>query len=212
MKTKNILVSIVFILSLCPALSLKAQQNSEGLFSKGDNIIGLGVGLGGSYDYGITTGYSQTPSIQLTYENATIDNGGNVGVGFGGYLSYFTSRNNWTDGNYSYSDQYTFEFVMARAALHYKVRYSFKIDPYLGITAGYAIAQHDLVTQDPNVKYNYDPGYTAYVAEPANSGTLQYGAYIGARYYFGDRFGIWAELVVMNNAYNYIGLGINFKF
>ena len=182
-------------------------------FFEGDNIINLGVGLGGTYDYGgnMSSGFSQTPSYLVTYENATIDPGGVLAVGFGGYLSYLSSKNSWTDG-YSYTDKYSFEFIMARAALHYKIRFSAKIDPYLGVMAGYPIAQHQLETADPNYMYKWDiAAYTAYSAEPANSGMFQFGGYLGARYYFTDRFGIWAELVIMNNAYNFIALGINFK-
>jgi len=209
MKVNYSLCSLLCI-SLFAFSTIASAQMSNEMFSKGDNILGVGVGLGGTYSYGSSTGYTQSPSYLLTYENATIDPGGSVAVGFGGYVSYLTSSLNWNDG-YSYSDKYTFEFLMARAALHYKVKFSAKIDPYIGATAGYAFAQHKLETSDPNYMHRGDPGYSAYSAEPANSGTVQFGGFLGARYYFTDKFGIWAELVVMNNAYNYIGLGVNIK-
>jgi len=97
---------------------------------------------------------------------------------------------------------------MGRISFHYKVRYSAKVDPYGGLTFGYAFAQHSLTTSDPNYMHQGDPGYSAYTAEPANSGTIQFGAYIGTRYYFTNNLGLNAELVVMNNAYNYIGLAL----
>lgn len=209
MKMKKVLVTTLVITAFFINGKVSAQMSNSDVFAKGDNILSLGVGLGGTYDY-VSSGYSQSPSYAITYENATIDPGGNIAFGFGGYLSYFSSNNSWTDG-YTYNDKYSFEFLMARAALHYKIKYSAKIDPYGGLTFGYAFAQHSLSTTDPNYMHKGDPGYSAYVAEPANSGTLQYGAYLGLRYYFTDNIGIWAELVVMNNAYNYIGLGVNFK-
>lgn len=210
---KTILYTAIAAITLTFSSELNGQAVND-MFSKGDNVLSLGVGLAGTYNYGSAGGgsgsaFKQSPSYLITYEHASIDPGGSIAVGFGGYISYLSSNLSWTDGPYSYSDNYSFEFIMARAALHYKVRYSAKVDPYAGLTIGYVLDQHNLVTGDPYVSHVGDPGYSAYSATPPSP--LEYGAYLGARYYFTDKFGIWAELVIMNNAYNYIGFGINFK-
>jgi hypothetical protein len=102
MKINTAFLGGLIVLSTFHSNKANAQSNGNGLFSKGDNVISAGVGLGGTYSY-VSSGYTQSP-------------------------------------------------------------------------------------------------------------TIQFGAYIGARYYFTNNFGLNAELVVMNNAYNYIGLGITFKF
>ncbi len=187
-------------------------QDQTGMFLGGDNIVGLGVGLGGYYDYGVGKAYTQTPNLIFTYEKAA--KGGVTALGWGGYVTYLSSSNVFTDKvtEFSYSDKYVFEFVMLRASIHYIVKKKIKVDPYGGFTLGYAFAQHSFSTADPNYKKLYDPGYSAYSAEPANSGTVQFGLYAGFRYYFSNSVGISAELMVMNNAYNYIGLGLSARF
>jgi hypothetical protein len=210
---KRMLCAAIVVTSFLISGRVEAQAVND-MFSKGDNILGLGVGLAGTYNYGgggegTGSSFKQSPSYILTYEHASIDPGGSIAIGFGGYISYLSSSLSWTDGPYSYSDNYSFEFLMARASFHYKVRYSAKVDPYAGLTIGYVLDQHNLVTGDPGVSHVGDPGYSAYSASPPSP--LGYGAYLGARYYFTDKFGIWAELVIMNNAYNYIGFGINLK-
>ncbi|MGP8213968.1 MAG: hypothetical protein ACLQQ4_00250 [Bacteroidia bacterium] len=209
MQMKCLLLTVFFVTSLLFSENTRGQSaSSGGVFSTGDNVAGLGVGFGSFSNYGSGNGYTQTPSFVLTFEHATFDAGSTWTVGFGGYLSYIASSNTWTDG-YTYSDNYKFEFLMARASLHYKLHATSKLDPYGGITLGYVFYQHDLITSDPNVSNVHDPGYSAYIGQAISQ--LELGAYLGARYYFTDRFGINGELVVMNNAYNYLGLGINYK-
>jgi len=215
-KLNRIFCSLVIITWLFIGERTKAQAGSGGIFSKGDNIIGVGVGLGNFSNYGSGNGFTQTPSLMLTFEHAAIESGGRISIGFGGYLSYISSSNSWKDTSkldkkyYSYTDSYQFEFLMARVSFHYKVSSNSKIDPYGGLTFGYVLDQHNLATGDPNVSRTGDPGNSAYLAQ-FNS-PIEYGAYLGARYYFSASFGIWGELVIMNNAYNYIGLGLNIKF
>ena len=211
MNVKKVVYVILIILTFFVQYTASAQDPNA-VFQKGDNIVGLGVGLGGYYDYGVGKAYTQSPNLIFTYERAS--NGATAALGWGLYATYLTSTNVFTDKvtMYSYSDKYVFEFAMLRVSLHFIVKRKLKLDPYGGFTVGYAFAQHSFSTADPNYMKLYDPGYSAYSAEPANSGTVQFGLYAGARYYVGNTFGLNAELMVMNNGYNYIGLGLTIKF
>jgi len=209
MSAKRIFFTVLVFIILIP-FSGFSQAKPHDIFGKGDNSIGLGVGLDGHYSYnGTGSNYNQSVSFTLSYENCTIDPvGKNGAIGFGAYLTYFTSNLSWTD-TYHYSDKYVFEFLTARAAYHYHVRFSAKIDPYAGLSLGYVITQHNFETNDPATGQSS----VAYQATHFNTPSpLAYGGFLGVRYFVADQFGLFGELVIYNNGYNYIGLGLTWKF
>jgi hypothetical protein len=209
MSANKIFYTVLAFVFFIPAVVF-SQANNHEIFGKGDNDITLGIGLDGHYSYNTSSGYNQTLSYTLGYEYCAIDPVGKCGaIGFGAYLTYFTSNLSWTDG-YNYSDKYNFEFLTARASYHYHIRYSAKVDPYAGISIGYVLAQHNFSTNDPNINSQGSPGYAA--DHYGGVSPLAYGGFLGIRYFFAQQFGIFGELVIFNQGYNYVGLGLTWKF
>ncbi|HTB07447.1 MAG TPA: hypothetical protein VK806_10890 [Bacteroidia bacterium] len=202
---KRVLLAITLLFA---SVSVTNAQISAVAFSRGTNVIEAGVGIGGYYNY-FTADYSQSPPIMLTYENSIVDPFGSGMLGLGGQVSYQSSNTSWND-IYNYSDKYTFELVAVRSAYHIKSRIVPKLDMYAGITVGYLFYQHIFNTNDPNPDRPSSPGYSAYSGLGAET-HFQYGGYAGARYYFGNTFGVHLEIVIMNNGYNYIGVGLSIR-
>lgn len=161
-------------------------------FEKGNQGINLGIGLGNGY-YG--SGYGFGYGINGSYEYAIVEVpmgskltgvvgvGGLAGVSF---LSY-----NWLGGG---SWHYTNWIIAARGTYHFI--FNDKFDPYAGIFIGY---------QGSIVKWKGDyaaPDYNY------NTGNVRGGVFVGARYFFTDNFGVYAELGYMLNVIN---LGVTFK-
>lgn len=150
---------------------------AQNVFSKGDKVVHLGVGLG-SYLGG--TGYtSSIPPVLVSYEQGIVDNliDGNASIGLGGYLGYTANKWNATnDSGYKYS----YLILGARGAFHYQ--FIDKLDTYAGLMLGYNIV---------NGKWFGSGTETNPVA---TSSSVAYSVFLGARYYFTDKVAVFAEV------------------
>jgi hypothetical protein len=164
-------------------------------FEKGNQGINLGIGLGNGY-YG--AGYSFAFGVNGSYEYAIVEVPmgskltGVVGVGGLAGVSFSTfAYNYWSDGSYHYTNY----IIAARGTFHFI--FNDKFDPYAGITLGY---------QGSSWKWkgsgSEPPEYSS------NSGYFRGGFFVGARYFFTDNFGVYAELGYM---LNFLNMGITFK-
>ena len=128
-------------------------------YSKGDNLVNAGIGIGGGFG---------TP-IGLSYEHGFTDK-----ISGGAYAAYASKTTPTGFGDF----KYTYILTAARASYHFDLGVD-KLDPYLGVILGYNIASAK---------------WTGAGAMPANSaGGVIYGGHAGARYFFSEKIGIFAE-------------------
>ncbi|HTB07448.1 MAG TPA: hypothetical protein VK806_10895 [Bacteroidia bacterium] len=175
-------------------------------FDKGSNVLGLGIGMGGYYDYW-GDGYSQTPNLVLTYENGTFGNVGPGTISLGGLFAYKGETYNWmgNDG-YNYSEKWNYWILGFRSAYHLKISAAPLFDPYAGLMLGYYFLGYSFSTNNPNYMHPGDPGYVYYSKTYPNYYALS--IYLGARYFISNNVGIWGEL---GYGYSTLAIGINFR-
>ncbi|MBD8387395.1 hypothetical protein [Dysgonomonas sp. BGC7] len=171
---KKIVLTFVCILT---SFMVASAQNT---FSKDDKVINVGIGFGSTLHTG--SGYStKIPPITGSFEVCIIDElfDSKSSLGVGGYVGYASSEYKYSIGyisefKYKYSD-----FIIgARGALHYQL--VDKLDTYAGLALGY-----DIVSGSTSGAYD---GYSA------SASGIDFGAFLGARYYFTDKLAGMAEL------------------
>ena len=173
--------------------SLAAIHAQESTFSLGDKIIGVGIGLGSQYGTGVFAS-TTVPPVSISFEKAIKDEIFEKGViGIGGYVGYTSYKWNYINGAYNYGWKYTNIIIGARGSFHYPV--VDKLDTYGGVFIGYNIVSS---TSFGSVgTYSYSP----------DKGRLAFSGFVGARYYFSDKFFGLSELGY-GIAYLTLGLGI----
>ncbi len=139
-------------------------------FEKGQVDANIGIGLGASF----ATGTVDLPPVSLALDFGITDN-----LSLGAYLGYSASKEDFSGFGVNYSWKYTYLIVGARGAYHFDL--VDQLDTYAGVMLGYNVA---------SVKYE---GSGAAPASPS-AGGVAYAGFAGARYHFGDTFGVYAEL------------------
>lgn len=128
-------------------------------YSKGDNLVNAGIGLGGGFG---------TP-IGLSFEHGFTDK-----ISGGAYAAYASKTTPTGFGDF----KYTYILTAARASYHFDLGVE-KLDTYLGVILGYNIASAK---------------WTGGGAMPvASAGGVIYGGHAGARYFFSEKIGVFAE-------------------
>ncbi|MDP4222387.1 MAG: hypothetical protein Q8868_03650 [Bacteroidota bacterium] len=182
---KKFLLSMVLV---CFALSHLAAQEST--FGKGTKVLNVGIGFGSTW-YSGTYYHAQIPPISASLEFGVVDNvleKGSIGVGpYVGFSSY-----KWEYSDWGY--KYTNIVIGARGNFHYPL--ANKLDTYVGILLGYNIVS----ANEFGTPLGYD--YSA------TSSGIRLAGYIGARYYFKEKFGVMAEL---GYGITYFNIGIALK-
>jgi hypothetical protein len=177
------------LITLAIALVLFIGQlaSQDDIFKKGDKVLNLGLGLGNTYygSYYTSRMPGLTASLEVGVADKLIDGKGSVGVG--GYVGYSSAK---------YSDYYkTSNFLFgARGIFHYPLLA--KLDTYTGLMLGYNV-----------YSYKYYDSSTAPYSGSASG--LASSWFLGARYYFSEKFSGMAELGY-GTAVLTIGVGIKF--
>lgn len=179
---KNLLTLAVLLMF---AVGASAQD-----FAKGDKVLNLGVGFGGS----LTSGSTVIPPISASLEFCIVDNlfDAKSSIGIGGYAGYTTSK--WKYSS-DWGWNYTNIVLGARGAFHYQ--FVDKLDTYAGVMLGYDIVN--------TKEYGTHAGS---IGSGSASGFIWSG-FIGARYYFLPTIGVFAEL---GYGIAYGNVGVAFKF
>jgi len=154
-------------------------------FVKGDNVINLGIGFGGTWYSGYGFGWSavtRTPTFSVSYEHCIIDNlwDEKSSIGVGGLLGYSSIK--WKDSNWKINNT----FIGVRGALHYS--FVNKLDTYAGLMMGYKIVSD-------NSDWNY-------------GNTFSSDLFAGARYYLSNNFAVFSEV----GYWTFFNIGISIKF
>lgn len=175
----------LLLLLFVAVFSLTQLVAQESTFKKGDKVLNLGIGFGSTF-YGSFYG-SQTPALSASLEvgvkDGILDKGS---IGVGGYLGYSSAT--WT--NYYKTSNF---IIGARGTFHYPLVN--KLDTYTGLLLGYNI-----------YNYKYETGY---LGSGSSTSGLILAWYLGARYYFTDKFAVMGEL---GYGVSYLTLGVSFKF
>src|ERR1700733_16216487 len=120
MKSKKILsiISTLVLMGASPLVFGQAATQSSDVdaFEKGSNVISIGVGLGGEYNY-YDNGYSSTPNLVISYDNGTFGNVGPGTISLGALFSYKGISNDYTDYNsgYNYNQNWSYYVLGVRS-------------------------------------------------------------------------------------------------
>ena len=170
MKLNGLLLALFFVCGVAAA-----QTPS---FEKGDKVINLGVGIGGNYYSGFTSGINRTPFLSASLDIGIVDGIGDKGsIGIGGIVGFSSVK--WNDRDYGYKQSNI--LIGPRGTFHYPL--VDKLDTYAGLTLGYHI-----------VSYKYTGSFGNSGTFGTNVSAVYFSGFIGARYYFTDSFGIMLEL------------------
>ena len=189
------------VISLCSIALLGQYSSLAQAFGPGDNIIGLGLGVGGSYNaYGSYNGVS--PLITAHFEHGLGLKAGPGTIGAGAFIGYKTAHYR-SDLYYPYYLDYRWTYVQfgARASYHWNDWHGIEqLDTYAGVLAGVSIR----IESDNS----YYPGYSNYLG-PRTHHPFRHDVFAGARWYFSDSFAAYADL-----GYGLSNLcgGLSFKF
>lgn len=158
-------------------------------YKKGNQVVNLGIGLGGF------AGAYGTGGIAITggYEYGVTEN-----ISLGGVLGYSSSSENFLDGTW----KYTYFLIAARGSYHIDLFHNPNIDTYGGILLGYNIVSSSVT---------WNAGYSNIFGNvfTASSSYLEYGIFIGGRYYFDPHWAVQAEL---GYGLGILNIGIAYKF
>jgi hypothetical protein len=180
----------LILLFVAVVFSLTQMLAQESTFAKGDKVLNLAVGFGGRW----TGSYMKTtvPPVSASFEVGVKDGVFEKGsIGVGGYLAYASHKWEYAGYGWKVSDI----IIGARGSFHYPL--ANKLDTYTGLLLGYDISTE---TETGNAT-GYDFG--------SSYGGLTYAWYVGARYYFSDKFAALGELGV---GIVYLNLGVALKF
>lgn len=164
-------------------------------FKEGTNVINIGVGFLGGYTYAGYSGISQTPALSAYYERGIVRLGPGA-LGLGGGLEYKSLSYKYLSGNYS--AKWTYTIVGLRATYHPDFAITEKIDGYAGLALGYGIVSYkDTYFENLGINSNSYPSY------------FYSSFFIGARYFFTEKFGGFAEL---GSGITNLKAGLSFRF
>lgn len=158
------------------------------IFIKGSKVLNLGVGLGSTLYRG-SYYKTQVPPVSASFEVGILENlleKGSIGVG--GYLGFSSIKYEYLEWGWKYSNI----IIGPRGNFHYPLIK--KLDTYTGLLVGYNIVTSKEFG-NPVEGWDYS----------ASSGGVVWSWFVGARYYFGNKFGVMAEL---GYGIAYLNLGV----
>lgn len=186
MKIKIFLFATLFAFGF---LAVNAQTST---FQKGDKVLNLGIGVGGSY-YSGWSGSSHTPLLNAAFDVSVLDGVLDKGsIGVGGYFGYQTAK--YDNGGYGW--KLTNMLIGPRGTFHYPL--VDKLDTYAGLLLGYHI-----------VTWKYTGNWGG-LNQNTTGNAVYFSGFVGARYYFSDNFGAYIELG--SGSLGLANLGVSLKF
>ncbi|MGB6152534.1 MAG: outer membrane beta-barrel protein [Pricia sp.] len=177
---------IISYLAIAAITLLSVQSISAQEFSKGTNVINAGLGFGGAYDLGRFNS-SLALGLNVSYERGIWEVGGPGVISLGGYIG--TTAYNLDFGVDDDTVRYTSFGV--RGAYHFNFIGVDNLDVYAG-----PMITVDVVSVDNDAFDTLDGGLSGSV-------------FAGARWYFTDNFGAFAEL---GYGVSFLSLGAAFRF
>lgn len=214
---KKILLLSLLIISMSTYSQNKKKASSPekhtalgNTFEKGQLDVNLGIGLLANRYY-YYSGSRISPPINLSIDKAVTEN-----LSFGGFLAYVRSvykntgyytyydnnSKNWIYAGYNDKLTVTYGILGARGAFHLAQYIQVEnLDLYAGAMLGWSFAKSTYYTDNSNGRANpyKTTGYGGLVA----------GFYVGGRYRFTEKIGVFGEL---GYGLSYGNFGLNLKF
>jgi hypothetical protein len=136
-------------------------------YEEGDNLLNVGFGLGATFG----TGKTSIPPVSASFEHGFTDK-----ISAGALVGFAGSKE--VVGAYTF--KYSYIIIGARGSYHFYN--TDKIDAYGGALLGYNIGNSKV------------EGPAGGLISPSKVGGVVFGAHVGARYYFNDQIGAFAEV------------------
>jgi len=208
-----LVIALITNSSICYGqASSEAQAGPSPLDIK--NVFGLGMGYGGGLGgpgigYNLLPGYSGSisPGIMLTYEHTFTKRFG-IGASFSFSAASSSVTNvpytidttmHYTSGTFNNSITGTYMSFAARGLYHFKG--TKKFDPYCGFVGGVTLTKlNSTVT-------TIDGTYTSHFFFPG----ILTGVIVGAKYFFNDTIGAWAEAGYSGAPDYLLNIGVAYK-
>ncbi|PID88663.1 MAG: hypothetical protein CSB03_00185 [Bacteroidia bacterium] len=171
---------------LLTAFAAQAQTSNQ----KGDLFLNAGVGIG---TYGATN-LSIPPitvSADYTLKDKLFDEYSSLSAG--AYLGYYGTSSSYG----AFSSRWSNFLLGGRGAVHYS--FVDKLDTYAGLMLGYDIVSYTTKGELRSVNLN----------DSSSNGNFIFSAFVGARYFFTETIGAYAEIGYGLSA---LELGVSFKF
>ena len=177
----NLFYLVLAALTLISVQSITAQD-----FIKGTNVINAGIGFGGSYNVG-SFGTNLAVGPNVSYERGIWEIGGPGVISLGGYLGTTSYNLDFGAGD----DTVRYTSFGVRGAYHFNFIEVDKLDVYAGAMLSFYVVSFD------------NDAFNSLRNRP--SGSL----FAGARYYFTEHFGVFAEA---GFGVSFLSLGGAFRF
>ncbi len=176
---KKPFIKLFFIATLIFCVGMGSVSKAQ-LFTPGEKVLNLGIGFGATwYTGGAYT--SSIPPISVYLDYAWRDDVGPGTIGLGGYFGYASYKWEYAYFGDTYGWKYTSILIGALGTYH--VELVEDLDTYTGLLLGFRILSAKETGTAP-LGLNYS----------ASSSGLAGSWFIGAKYYFSDNFGAFAEL------------------
>jgi outer membrane protein W len=201
------------MLLIAASASVKAQDDMA--FNEGQSSVSLGYGflnpykslfkvtsLGGLFG-GPSTKFSALGPIGVTYEYGISEK-----ISIGGQVAYATMKNVSTTVNgISAGKDYISTEKLNQLSVILRGNYHFgkgaKFDPYAGLGLGYGNFKYSVSDNDNNTANNN-------LFNISVPGAFGFTGQLGAKYYFSDNIGAFAEIGYL--AGSFAQVGVSFKF
>ena len=189
MKKRNLFIVALFLISF-------ATVNAQ-IFKKGDLVGNLTIGIGNAlYSGGLTGATSSIPPISVSVEYGILDNVADKGsIGLGGIVGYTSSTWDYSDVGYTWKEKASDFVIGARGSFHYP--FVDKLDTYAGLA----------LVADVRSWSESGTAFSGYSAN-ASQTYIRLPGFVGARYYFTDKFAVLGEI---GWGIAYLNLGIALK-
>jgi hypothetical protein len=178
-------------------LLLSSNISTAQKFEVGNNVIGVGFGLGSTYGY---TYGSSSPAISAQYEHGNWSVGGPGTISLGGFIAYKSYSYDGVLPYYSYSQKWSYTILGFRSAYHYNGLNAPAFDPYGGLMLSFDIASSSYTSSNHSYDYLYTGNYGS---------VFRMTLFLGGRYYFSNQWAAYAELGFGNAI---LTLGAAYKF
>jgi hypothetical protein len=181
MKKSAFFSTALVAISIFSAVRVHAQA-----FEAGTNVVSAGIGLGSSLANGYTYG-TQSPGFSASYDRGIWEAGPGV-ISLGAYIGFKSFSYPMEDAKWNYT------IIGARGAWHFTGLNVDKLDLYGGLMLSY-----------DNLSFSANDGY----APGSYSSNVELTPFVGARYYFANNLGAYAEL---GYGVAILSIGLSYKF
>ena len=171
------------------AKAVTTQVNSNNAYSKGDNLLNIGAGIGSPF---FGSGYSSSLAVNpsISYEKGITDE-----ISVGGQVAYAGAKYKVNVPGADYSFKQNAVYIGARGSYHLNelLKLEPKFDLYGGASLGYVVAS-----------VSNSEGFNG-----TTGGGIGFGLFAGGKYYISNNTALFAELGYQSLAV--LNVGVAFK-